>query len=171
VYRDIPEELLEVIEPVVQSSGFEVMDVTLIRGRPPWTLRVVMDTPQGDGRVSIDRCAEVSRELGTHLDVADAISVSYRLEVSSPGLDRPLSREKDFSAACGSEVRLQTLRPVDGRRRFRGTLLAFEDGIVHLRVDGSEVQIPFGEIAKANTIYHFTRADFAGEVDRGSEAT
>jgi len=171
VYRDIPEELLEVIEPVVESSGFEVMDVTLTRGRTPWLLRVVLDTPNGDGRVSIDRCADVSREIGTHLDVADPIPAPYRLEVSSPGLDRPLSREKDFSAACGSEIRLQTRRPLEGRRRFRSTLLAFADGKVRLEVDGAEVQIPFDEIAKANRIYHFTRADFAGEAAPGSDAT
>jgi ribosome maturation factor RimP len=160
-----------VIEPVVESSGFELMDATLTRGRPPWVLRVVMDTPEGDGRVSVERCADVSREIGTHLDVADAISSAYRLEVSSPGLDRPLSREKDFSAACGSEVRLQTRRPVEERRRFRGRLLAFEGGSARLEVDGVEVQIPFDEIAKANTIYQFTRDDFAGEVGPGSDAT
>jgi ribosome maturation factor RimP len=171
VYRDIPEELLEVIEPVVESSGFEVMDVMLVRGRPPWVLRVIMDTPQGDGRVSVDRCANVSREIGTHLDVADTLSSAYRLEVSSPGLDRPLSREKDFNAACGQQVRLQTRRPLDGRRRFRGKLLAFAEGSARIEVDGAEVQIPFDEIAKANTIYQFTRADFAGEADSGSDAT
>jgi ribosome maturation factor RimP len=169
VYRDIPTELLEVIEPVVESSGLELMDVTLTRGGSPWLLRVVIDTPEGDGRVSVERCADVSREIGTHLEVADIISSAYRLEVSSPGLDRPLSREKDFSGACGSEIRIQTRRPLDGRRRFRGRLLAFEEGQVRIEVDGAEVQIPFDEIAKANTIYQFTRADFVGEAEPGSD--
>ena len=77
------------IEPVVEAAGLELVDIALVRGRQPWSLRVTIDTPVGDGRVPIEACAAVSRELSTHLDAADAIPVSYRLEVSSPGLDRP----------------------------------------------------------------------------------
>jgi ribosome maturation factor RimP len=161
VYRDIPEELRQVIEPVVEAAGLELVDVVLVRGRQPWGLRVTIDTPAGDGRVPIEACAAVSREVATQLDAADAIPVSYRLEVSSPGLDRVLAREKDFAAACGAEVALETRRPQDGRRRFRGTLVAFEDGIARLRVDGTEFGIAFEEVARAHTIYRFTRADFA----------
>lgn len=161
VYRDIPEELRALIEPVVESSGLELVDVLITRGRRPWLLRVTIDTPEGDGRVSVERCAEVSREIETHLDAADAVSAEYRLEVSSPGLDRLLAREKDFRAACGSEVWIETRQPLDGRRRFRGQLMTFEEGVVRLTVDGCEVGIPFADVAKANTIYKFTRADFA----------
>jgi ribosome maturation factor RimP len=161
MYRDIPEELRGLIEPVVEGAGFELVDATITRGRLPWLLRVTIDTPESDGRVSIERCAEVSREIGTHLDAADAIPVSYRLEVSSPGLDRLLAREKDFARACGGEVRIETRRPLDGRRRFRGLLRAFQDGVVHLEVDGREVGIAFDEVARAHTVYKFTRADFS----------
>ena len=161
VYRDIPEELRALIEPVVESSGLELVDVLITRGRRPWLLRVTLDTPEGDGRVSVERCAAVSRELGTHLDAADAVSAEYRLEVSSPGLDRLLAREKDFRAACGSEVWIETRRPLAGRRRFRGQLITFEEGVARMTVDGCEVGIPFADVAKANTIYKFTRADFA----------
>jgi ribosome maturation factor RimP len=161
VYRDIPEGLRQVIEPVVEAAGLELVDIALTRGRQPWGLRITIDTPAGDGRVPIGVCAAVSREVSTHLDAADAIPASYRLEVSSPGLDRALAREKDFAAACGAEVALETRRPVDGRRRFRGTLVAFEAGIAQLRVDGQEFGIPFEEVARAHTIYRFTRADFA----------
>jgi ribosome maturation factor RimP len=163
MYRDIPEELRRLVEPVVDAASLELVDAVLARGRPPWCLRVTVDNPSGDGRVPIERCAAVSRELSTHLDAADAIPVAYRLEVSSPGLDRMLAREKDFAAACGAEVALETRRPLEGRRRFRGTLFAFEDGIARLRVDGVEVGIPFDAVAKAHTIYRFTRADFATE--------
>src|SRR4029453_2472724 len=90
VYRDIPEELRSLIEPIVQDFGFELVDVALHRGRSPWQLRITLDTPQGDGRVSVERCAEVSREIGTQLDAADWAPCAYRLEVSSPGLDRVL---------------------------------------------------------------------------------
>jgi ribosome maturation factor RimP len=161
VYRDIPEELRVLIEPVVKDAGFELVDALLTRGRAPWLLRVTIDTPEADGRVPIERCADVSRELGSQLDAADAIPVAYRLEVSSPGLDRLLAREKDFRLACGAEVYVETRRPLDGRRRFRGVLLAFEADTARLRVDGSEVALPFAEIAKAHVVYKFTREDFA----------
>ena len=124
-------------------------------------VRVVVDTPTGDGRVPVERCAAVSRELGTHLDARDAIPVRYRLEVTSPGLSRVLGREKDFQAACGEDVALQTHRPLDGRRRFRGRLLGLEAETLRLAVEGGEVAIPFGEVAKAHTVYRFTREDFA----------
>jgi ribosome maturation factor RimP len=164
VYRDIPEELRELIEPVVESSGLELVDVMVARTGRLRLLRVTIDTPQGDGRVSVERCADVSREIETHLDAADAMAGEYQLEVSSPGLDRLLAREKDFAAACGSEVQIQTRRPLEGRRRFRGRLLEFDRGVAKLTVDGREVGIPFAEVAKANTVYRFTRADFATRV-------
>lgn len=169
MYRDIPPELRGLIEPIVEANGFELVDVTLRRGRAPWLVRIVIDTPQGDGRVPVDRCADVSREVGTQLDVEDAIERSYQLEVTSPGLDRTLAREKDFSAACGSEVSLETRRPLDGRRRFRGRLERFEDGVAQLRVDGVPVAIPFGEVARGHRIYEFSAADFAGS--RGSKGS
>jgi len=162
VYRDIPEDLKILIEPIVEDAGFELVDIVQKHGRQPWLLRAVIDTKVGDGRVPVERCAEVSREIETHLDATDAIAAPYRLEVSSPGLDRPLAREKDFSAACGSEVRIETHQPVNGRRRFRGRLAAFDGGIVRVEVDGLEFEIPFSEVATASSIYEFTREDFAG---------
>lgn len=162
MYRDIPEDLRILIEPVVEDAGLELVDVMITRGRPPWLLRITIDTRKADGRVNVDRCAEVSREIEVQLDAVEAIPNAYRLEVSSPGLDRVLAREKDFSAACGSEVRIETRRPLDGRRRFRGVLVSFDDGTAKLCVDGREVGIPFAEVAKANAIYDFTPADFSG---------
>ena len=114
MYRDIPPELRALIEPIVEDHGYELVDVDVRRGRPPWLVRITIDTPQGDGRVPIDRCADVSREVGTQLDAEDAIERTYRLEVSSPGLTRVLARERDFAAACGCEVSLETRRPLDG---------------------------------------------------------
>lgn len=161
MYRDIPEDLKILIEPIVEDAGFELVDIVQKRGRQPWLVRAVIDTRVGDGRVSVERCAEVSREIETHLDATDAIAAPYRLEVSSPGLDRTLAREKDFAAACGSEVRIETRQPVNGRRRFRGRLTAFDGDIASVEVDGLEFEVPFSEIATANSIYEFTRDDFA----------
>jgi len=149
------------IEPVVGDAGLELVDALLTRGRAPWLLRVILDTPEGDGRVPIEHCARVSREIGSQLDAADAIPVSYRLEVSSPGLDRLLAREKDFERALGAEVSIETRRPQAGRRRFRGVLLGFEAGQARISVDNHEIAIPFAEISKARSIYRFTRDDFA----------
>jgi ribosome maturation factor RimP len=165
MYRDIPEELRNLVEPVVEDAGFELVDLTLQRGRPPWSLRVTVDTHEGDGRVPVDRCAQVSREIGTQLDATDAIPSAYRLEVSSPGLDRVLARQKDFAAAQGSDVALETRTPLDGRRRFRGRLVDFADDIARILIDGVEYAIPFADVAKAKVIYEFTAADFAGDDD------
>src|SRR5262245_62659949 len=120
MYRDIPEELRRLVEPVVDAASLELVDAVLTRGRPPWCLRVTIDNPSGDGRVPVDRCAEVSRELATHLDAADAIPVSYRLEVSSPGLVRMLAREKDVAASCRAGGETETQNPEGGRERIRG---------------------------------------------------
>jgi ribosome maturation factor RimP len=164
VYRDIPEGLKVLIEPIVEDAGFELVDIVQNRGRRPWLLRCVIDTRAGDGRVPVDRCAQVSREIETHLDTTDAIRAPYQLEVSSPGLDRSLAREKDFAAACGREVKLETRQPVAGRRRFRGRLVAFDGATLRLEVDGTEVEIAFDDVAKANSIYEFTRDDFVERV-------
>jgi ribosome maturation factor RimP len=161
MYRDIPQSLRGLIEPVIDGQGLELVDAEITRGPGGALVRVVVDTRAGDGRVPLERCAEVSREIGTHLDAAGVVQTPYQLEVSSPGLDRRLSREKDFAAARGSEVRIETRRPLEGRRRFRGELVAFEDRVAQLRVDGRPVAIPFDEVARANQVYHFTPADFA----------
>ena len=137
VYRDIPPELRALIEPIVEANGYELVDVEVRRGRPPWLVRITIDTPQGDGRVPVDHCAKVSREVGTHLDAEDLIERSYRLEVSSPGLNRMLARERDFAAACGCDVSVETRRPLDNRRRFRGRLESFEGGIARFAWTGS----------------------------------
>jgi len=160
VYRDIPPELRSIIEPVVAAHGCELVDVDVRVGQGAGLVRVVVDSAVGDGRVPIDRCAAISREIGSVLDAADAIAGRYRLEVTSPGLDRWLGREKDFAAARGSEVKIETRHPLDGRRRFRGVLEDFADGMAKVNVDGRVVAIPFDEVKKANTVYTFSRSDF-----------
>ncbi|MCA9512217.1 MAG: ribosome maturation factor RimP [Myxococcota bacterium] len=161
MYRDIPAELKALIEPVVVDHRCELVDVDVQRGHPG-LLRIVVDSESGDGRVPIGALAELSREIGTVLDAADWMSGSYRLELTSPGLDRVLGREKDFEAAAAarSVVKLQTRRPLDGRRRYRGVLIGFADATAQVEVDGTVFAVPFDEIEKANTVYEFTSADF-----------
>lgn len=170
MYKDIPEDLRVLIEPVVEDHGYELMNVETVHGRQSVLLRITIDDRAGDGRVPIDAIARVSREIGAQLDAADVIEGSYRLEVSSPGLDRMLAREKDFAAARGREVKIKTRRPLDGRRRFRGGLVDFRDGVVVLKVDDGEARIAFEDIEKANVVYAFTSADFQQGNTGGSGA-
>lgn len=153
------------IEPVVDEHDCELVDVEVARNRGQGLLRITVDSPSLDGRVPIERCVAISREVETLLDAAEAMTGAYQLEVSSPGLDRLLGREKDFVAAVGQEVKLRTRRPYEGRKRFRGRLVAVLGGadeptVLQMKVDGESFEIPFDEIEKANTIYEFTSADF-----------
>ena len=140
-----------------------MLDIDIRRSGGEGLIRVIIDSQRGDGRIPIEDLESVSREVGFQLEAADYMSGRYRLEVTSPGLDRVLAREKDFAAAEGLEVKVQTRRPVEARKRFRGVLIGLEDGVLSLRVDGSEVRIPFEEVEKANSIYEFSRDDFAGK--------
>ena len=162
MYGDIPAAMRDLIEPIVTAHGLELVDVEQQQGRAPWLVRVIVDTPAGDGRVAIGLCAEVSRELAVNLDANDTIPVAYNFEVSSPGFDRVLAREQDFERALGSEVKIETRAPIAGRRRFKGTLTAFAAGAASVVVDGQDYRIPFAEVARAHKVHHFTPADFSG---------
>ena len=153
MYRDIRPELLEVIEPIVTDHGLEIVDADLVGGGGRRRLRVVVDTPQGDGLVTVGDCAAVSREIGHALDIADLVSGAYVLEVSSPGVDRVLGREKDFERCVGRRIAIETRAPMDGRRNFRGELLAFEGGEVRVQTESGSVEIPFEAVARAHAIY------------------
>ncbi|HTO71990.1 MAG TPA: ribosome maturation factor RimP [Myxococcota bacterium] len=149
MYKDIPESLRRVVEPVVRAHGLELVDAALGRGPTRSLLRVVVDTPSGDGRVLVDECAAVSRELGHGLDVAELIAGAYTLEVSSPGVDRTLAREVDFARAVGKRVALETRAPIAGRRRFKGELVAFDGAVATVRGDGGDARIEFAAIERA----------------------
>ena len=163
MYEQIPDDLRACIEPVVEEHECELVNVESVKDRGETVLRVTIDSKIGDGRVPVDKIASVSRELGTGLDAMDAVPGAYRLEVSSPGLDRMLARKKDFKAALGSEVKVKTRRPLDGRRRFKGQLVEIKEEDVILSVDGEQMCVPFSEIEKANMIYTFSSADFRTE--------
>ena len=162
MYRDIPEDLRSLIEPIVAEQDCELVDVDIRPHSSDGMIRITIDTAAGDGRVPIACCEEVSREVAVQLDAIDIMPGKYRLEVTSPGLDRILAREKDFVSACGSEVKLKTRRPIGERRRFRGIMVDFRDGVAVLDIDGKEVKVPFEEVEKANSLYQFSRDDFAG---------
>jgi len=151
MYRDIPDALRELIEPIVRGYGLELVDAPVRRGRGGTRLEVVLDTRAGDGGVRIEDCANVSREIGHALDAVDFFGGPYELEVSSPGVDRRLGREIDFERAVGSRVAVETREPRDGSRRFVGRLVGFASGAARVDTDRGSVEIPFGQIARAQS--------------------
>jgi ribosome maturation factor RimP len=137
-----------ILEPLLEAEGLSLVDCSFKWEQGGLSLRVLIDKKQG---VTLDDCTLVSREFGQLLDVENIIPTSYRLEVSSPGLDRPLKKEADFITYTGTRVRIKTRDPVSGRRNFKGDLIGCAEGKVTVRVEGNEVfVIPLSAILKAN---------------------
>ena len=155
MYHEISEDLLRVIEPVVRAHGLEIVDASVRQGPGRSSVQIVVDTPEGDGRVDVSACASLSREIGHGLDIEDLIRGSYTLEVCSPGVDRALGRRKDFERVVGHEVSVRTRELLQGRRRFRGQLLCFGGDEAHLQVDSRTYRIPFTQITEAKAFYPF----------------
>lgn len=122
-----------VVEPVLTDLGFRLVRVSLGGGSMDRILQIMAERP--DGSISIDDCEAISRALSPVLDVADPISGAYRLEISSPGIDRPLVRAGDFETWAGHQVKLEVSEAIEGRKRFKGVLEGFEDGEVRIVTD------------------------------------
>jgi ribosome maturation factor RimP len=134
-------------EPVAEGLGLELVDVVYATEYGKRILRVFIDKPGG---VTIDDCSDLSRELSTVLDVEDPIPQSYTLEVSSPGLDRLLTKEKDFLRFAGKKVKIRTKEALDGRKNFKATITGVENGKVLLKdADGKTWEIMLSNIEKA----------------------
>ncbi len=144
-----PAELRSLIEPAVTALGYELVGVEYIGGGRRGLLRVYIDRPDG---ITLDDCQSVSYQVSGVLDVEDPIQGQYSLEVSSPGLDRPLFQAADFERFAGHQVRVRTAAPVGGRRKFKGTLLGLDAGQVVLRVDDDEVRLPLEQIDQARLV-------------------
>lgn len=152
----IAEQVRRLLEPVLERDGFELVDVEWLRQAGRWTLRIFVDRPGG---VGIDECQAVSRTVEPILDVEDVIEPAYDLEVSSPGLDRPLRKARDFERYAGRRVHVKGYAPIEtaagqpARKHWTGTLRGFHDGVVELDVDGVVHRIPLDQIAKAHVEY------------------
>ncbi len=127
----IDRRLAEIIRPVVEGLGYELVRVRMMGGKSK-TVQVMADRPEGG--IEVDDCARISNELSAVLDVEDPIEEAYSLEVSSPGIDRPLTRLRDFEDWQGYEARLETAELIDGRRRFRGELRGTEGDEVLIEI-------------------------------------
>ena len=147
---DRTREITELIEPTLNEMGFELVRVLVSGGQRP-TLQIMVE--RGDQTpMTLEHCAEVSRAVSALLDVADPIAGAYRLEVTSPGIDRPLVRRADYQRFAGLEARLETELPIDGRRRFRGRLVGLAGDQVRLALPEGEQSIPFDAIKKAKLV-------------------
>lgn len=140
------------MEPALEGMGYELVEVEYLCERGRWVLRLYIDQEKG---ITVDDCAAVSREMGDVLDSRDLIPHGYVLEVSSPGLNRPLRKEKDFEKRIGRKIRVRMAAPVEGRRNFVGTLTGFRDGTLSLDVDRQSFSLPVSEVEKAHLIYEF----------------
>ncbi len=143
-------EIERLIAPALEAMGFSLVRVRLFGGKRR-RLQVMAERSDGTG-MTVDHCAEVSRGISAILDVADPLPGSYVLEVSSPGIDRPLVRIGDFERFSGFEARVEVTRPIEGRRRFRGTLLGVARGTVRIALDGGVVDLPFEDIVAAKLV-------------------
>ena len=147
------EHVREIAQRVTASQGLELWDLEFRGGGKSRLLRIYIDRPEG---VTHEDCANVSREVGTILDVEDAVPGSYTLEVSSPGLDRRLRNAGDYERYVGSKVKVQTRDLVENQKHFEGRLVRLQDGRVTLEIGGSKkhaprsVEIPLEQVEKAN---------------------
>ncbi|TNE41410.1 MAG: ribosome maturation factor RimP [Alphaproteobacteria bacterium] len=155
--NELEEQIADIIAPVLADLGFDLVQVRL-RGTHPKTLQIMAERP--DGTISIDDCADISRALSAVLDVEDPISGEYHLEVSSPGIARPLVRPRDFERFAGHLAKIELKDPIEGRRRFKGILDGMEEDRVLIAVegdvdeDGNEMVygLPLSQIAEARLV-------------------
>ena len=138
-----------IIEPAVEAAGFKLVRLRLMGGHVK-TLQIMAERP--DGRMNVEDCATLSRALLDFLEAENPIEGEYELEVSSPGIDRPLTRLMDFSRWSGHEAKIELHAPIDGRKRFRGKLLGLEGTDIVVQTQDVRAQIPFQQIAEAKLV-------------------
>ena len=143
----IIDNVREILDPLLLEGGLELVDIQYRREGRGKMLRIYIDK---QGGVTIVDCTKISRELGILLDVHDIVPGPYTLEVSSPGLDRPLKKPKDFERFKGKKVKIKTNKDIQERKVFVGRLLDFINGVASVEVDGRTYFIPYNEIEKAN---------------------
>jgi len=148
----ITRQVTDMVEPLLDEMGFELVDVEYLSKYGRWVLRLYVDK---EGGVTIDDCARVSRDIGDLIDVKDVIDHEYVLEVSSPGLNRPLKKETDLIRAIGKKIKVRMGAPVEGRRNFTGYLKNVEGGTLYLELENKVVGLPWPGVDKANLVYEF----------------
>jgi len=140
----------KMIEPALADMGFELVRVQIFGSRKP-TLQIMADRAD-ESPMTVEHCAEISHAVSALLEVEDPIRDAYTLEVSSPGIDRPLVRPRDYERFAGNEARIEMHGLIDGQRRFQGRILEFADGVVRLDTKGGEMELPIDDIQHAKLV-------------------
>lgn len=147
--RRVPEKLQGLIEPTVESLGYQLVGIEYLNQGKHSLLRVYIDSEAG---ITADDCSRVSHQISGLLDVEDVVKGHYNLEISSPGLDRPIFTIDQFKRFIGHIVKIQLVMPLDGRRKLCGQLQAVKNNMVVIDVDGTEFVLPVNDITKANIV-------------------
>ena len=150
--RHVPEKIQQIVDQVVSAMGYELVGVEFNSGQRNSVLRVYIDTEQG---VTLEDCQAVSHQLSGVLDVEDPIKGNYSLEISSPGLDRPIFKATDFDRFAGRRVKIKLATPQAGRRNFTGQLQGVQDEDVVLLDDGNEIRLSLSRIDTARLVPEF----------------
>lgn len=140
----------KMIEPTLADMGFELVRVQMFGSKRP-TLQIMADRTDGSP-MTVEHCAEISHAVSALLEVEDPIRDAYTLEVSSPGIDRPLVRPRDYERFSGYVAKIEVHGLIDGQRRFQGRIAGFADGIVRLDTKDGEVELPIGDIQHAKLV-------------------
>jgi ribosome maturation factor RimP len=148
----ITRQITDLIEPILGELGFELVDVEFLSEHGRWILRIYIDKLGG---VTIDDCTRISGELGDLIDIKDVVKHEYILEVSSPGLNRPLKKEADFIRMIGKKVKVRMTMQVNGRRNFSGYLKDVREHKLYIEDEGGLITLSWPEIDKANLVYEF----------------
>ncbi|CAM3748942.1 ribosome maturation factor RimP [Alkalicoccus chagannorensis] len=152
----IQERVENVVHPILEQEGLELVDVEFTKEGKHWFLRVFIDSPTG---VDLDDCTKVSEQLSEKLDAEDPVEQAYYLEVSSPGAERPLKKQKDVENAVGRHVYVSTYAPIDGMKVFEGVLEAFDHDILFIKVNMKgrfkTFEVPYQQVAKARLAVAF----------------
>ena len=145
----VTQSVIELIEPGLLAKGLELVDVEFKKEGKNWVLRVFIDK---EGGVTLEDCQKISSLVGDLIEVEEVIEPAYTMEVSSPGLNRVLKKEKDFIKFSGKKIGVQCHAPLNGRKKFTGILKDFKNQSIHLDVDGQLQIIPIHRVAKANLV-------------------
>ena len=141
--------LAEIVQPMIEGLGFELVRLRYMGGKKK-TLQIMAERP--DGGIEVDECALISRNISAVLDVEDPITDAYALEVGSPGIDRPLTRLKDFETFAGHEAKIETSELIDGRKRFKGVLRGVENGEILIDIEEGTIGLQFDWLADAKLV-------------------
>jgi ribosome maturation factor RimP len=145
--NEILDRVREIADPILSDEGMELVEIEYRRESRGWVLRLYIDKPEG---ITLDDCTRISHEVGRSLDVEDFISIPYALEVSSPGLTRPLKKERDFVRYRNQIIKVKTVDPIENRRQFKGKLLGISEDRIEIEMGRKVFQIPLSNVAKAN---------------------